>query len=542
MPALMRQIALVSESELIPPGDLSRVAAAIQKQATRDLSPIWEINATVDVFAQLEDVPIGYWSVIVRDDIDDPSAAGIHEDENGQPFALVMASSDINVWSITASHEALEMLVDPSGNRLVGADAKSQGRRVNYLVEVCDPSEAAEHGYSCNGIFVSDFYTPNYFDPVKAGGVRYSFTGAITEPLQVLPGGYLSWQDPESNSWWQETWFDGGAPKIVGLGPIDQRTNGNVRAVIDRATMSKTIRTLSTGRKRAIAAGFSPEQNQVATTAHARNLRARIGQIVGHTAADSPVPKRYAPAAAQPESPDVVAEDAPQLARAFDVKPPVAMATEGKFAPHAYFKRGGPPVAVAAAAREEPIPDNLKAPTPYFKRPTQTVGARVAGAPASWDIADLCKAYDWPTGLVGGGTIAIVELDGGWVESDMRDFFARNNLPYPTITDVPPSGNNPNQHQGALDDPDIEVAMDIQVAAAAYSLATGKPANIRVYWSSRDARAASPTACVEQPQTAATCARYPGGPTKRAGNCGALRTTTTCWRWRRRHKVRPRKE
>jgi hypothetical protein len=168
------------------------VAAAIQKQAARDLSPIWEINATVDVFARLEDVPVGYWSVIVRDDIQDASAAGIHEDENGQPFALVTSSADINVWSITASHEALEMLVDPSGNRLVAADSKAQGRRVNYLVEVCDPSEAAEHAYSCNGILVSDFYTPNYFDPVKAGGVRYSFTGALTEPLQVLRGGFLA--------------------------------------------------------------------------------------------------------------------------------------------------------------------------------------------------------------------------------------------------------------------------------------------------------------------------------------------------------------
>jgi hypothetical protein len=85
MPALMRQIALVCESELIAPGDVSKVAAAIQKQAARDVSPIWEINATVDVFDKLEDVPVGYWSVIVRDDIDDPSAAGIHEDENGQP-------------------------------------------------------------------------------------------------------------------------------------------------------------------------------------------------------------------------------------------------------------------------------------------------------------------------------------------------------------------------------------------------------------------------------------------------------------------------
>ena len=281
MPALMRQIALVSESELISAGDVSKVAAAIQKQATRDLSPIWEINATVDVFARLEDVPVGYWSVIVRDDIDDPSAAGIHEDENGQPFALVTASSDINVWSITASHEALEMLVDPSGNRLVGANSKLQTKRVNYLVEVCDPSEAARNAYSCNGIFVSDFYTPNYFDPVTAGGVRYSFTSAIKEPLQVLQGGYLSWQDPQSNSWWQETWFGGASPKIVQLPPtINTKANGNFRATIDRLNTSKTLKSLGAGRKQAMAAGLSPGQNQVATNAHARNLRTQIDKIL----------------------------------------------------------------------------------------------------------------------------------------------------------------------------------------------------------------------------------------------------------------------
>jgi hypothetical protein len=312
MPALMRQIALVCESELIAPGDLSKVAAALQKQATRDLSPIWEISATVDVFDKLEDVPVGYWSVIVRDDIDDPSAAGIHEDENGQPFALVTASSDINVWSITASHEALEMLVDPSGNRLVGADSKMQKRRVNYLVEVCDPSEAAKNAYSCNGILVSDFYTPNYFDPVTAGGVRYSFTGAIKEPLQVLQGGYLSWQDPQSNSWWQETWFDGASPKIVQLPPtINSKANGNFRATIDRLNTSKTLKSLGAGRKQATAAGLSPGQNQVATNAHARNLRTQIDQILRRSSEDRRVRERPVASPIEADGPEPFAEGGP---------------------------------------------------------------------------------------------------------------------------------------------------------------------------------------------------------------------------------------
>ena len=43
---------------------------------------------------------------------------------------------------------------------------------------------------------MSDFYTPRFFDPLVAPGVRYSFTGALTEPRQVLRGGYLSWARP----------------------------------------------------------------------------------------------------------------------------------------------------------------------------------------------------------------------------------------------------------------------------------------------------------------------------------------------------------
>jgi subtilase family serine protease len=43
--------------------------------------------------------------------------------------------------------------------------------------------------------------------------------------------------------------------------------------------------------------------------------------------------------------------------------------------------------------------------------------------------------------------------------------------------------NNPNQHlHDPTGDPDVEVTLDIQIAAAAYTIATGQPANIRVYW------------------------------------------------------------
>lgn len=155
-------LALISEIEGHDPSDVARVAAALSRQATRDFAPIWNMEgATVDTFPKLEDVPVGYWPLIVVADIKD--AGGVHLDKDGQPFALIEMSDS---WSLTASHETLEMLADPWGNRLVpGRSIKPNQGRVEYLVEVCDPSEAAQFAYTVNDVLVSDFYTPRFFDP-----------------------------------------------------------------------------------------------------------------------------------------------------------------------------------------------------------------------------------------------------------------------------------------------------------------------------------------------------------------------------------------
>jgi kumamolisin len=78
-----------------------------------------------------------------------------------------------------------------------------------------------------------------------------------------------------------------------------------------------------------------------------------------------------------------------------------------------------------------------------------------------------------------------VELGGGWVQSDINAYFSSINQQPPHLTDVSVDGtqNDPNQSVGSADDPDYEVALDIEVAGAAYFAATGKPATIRMYWS-----------------------------------------------------------
>jgi hypothetical protein len=272
-----RFLALVSETARVSGSELARVAAALNKQATRDITQLWGVQASVDAFSDLEDVPLGYWPMIVRDDIGFPGAAGIHLDRDGQPFALIQHS---NSWSLTASHEAVEMMVDPLGNRLIaGPSLKEDQGRVEYLVEVADPSEAAEFGYTINGILMSDFYGPQFFDPRLAAGVRYSFTGAITEPRQVLRGGYISWHEPISGHWWQLVHFRAD-PEFRDLGRLDLASQ-SIRSFIDSHTVvdeqfsgvdpeNRQLRT-------AISAGEATER---AANSKAESWRTQIEQLM----------------------------------------------------------------------------------------------------------------------------------------------------------------------------------------------------------------------------------------------------------------------
>lgn len=116
---------------------------------------------------------------------------------------------------------------------------------------------------------------------------------------------------------------------------------------------------------------------------------------------------------------------------------------------------------------------------PYIKHPN---AAPVI--PGAWSVPIICDAYKFPPvgNAPGGGTIAIIELGGGWVHFDMKKFFNQNGMPIPDLTDISVDGVTNNTHQSPTDDADFEVALDIQIAGTAYFHATGKKANIHIYW------------------------------------------------------------
>ena len=273
---LIDHVALVSLTSDVPTRALLQVAAAVQKQVTRDFWPTWGLPATVDAFEDLSSVPSDYHQVALFGDpaelvgrlefaigpqnatrliaqFDRDQLQGIHLNEfTRQPFALVALSEN---WSVTASHEILELIADPYGNRLVAAAVPGDpDRRVNYLLEVCDPCQSV--WYPVNGVPVSDFLTPRYFDPVRLDGTRYSFTGELEYPLHILDGGYVTWIDPRDSGLYQLRAGESGPVLLVDVADL-ARSSAPLRSVVDSnpQTPRVTAQTIRPARSSMAASG-----------------------------------------------------------------------------------------------------------------------------------------------------------------------------------------------------------------------------------------------------------------------------------------------
>ena len=224
----MIHIALVPYQVSIDPSQLTRVAAALQRQVHEQFGPLWQIEATVSPFVDWNAVPADYARLIVVDHLDS-MALGVHADNDGKPYALVNAHDS---WPLVASHELLEMLADPTGKLTrPGPSPKDDGKTVEILVEVCDPCQGSRWSYEIDGIPVSDFCTPAYY---SGGPGPWSYRGNIKAAHQVLKGGYLIWHDPVAQLWWRRDHL-GSEPTDYSLGPMPP-TVSFLRGHIDRIT------------------------------------------------------------------------------------------------------------------------------------------------------------------------------------------------------------------------------------------------------------------------------------------------------------------
>lgn len=212
-------VVIVDQTKEIDPALLSSAAVALNIQVTQHLPKYWSgITANVSSAPSIEALPPNAWPVFLVKSLP-PGEGGFHMDKHNQPYAKVIAAPGDASWTIDASHEIVEMLVDPYGNRMQTSQAIAiHGDGVvdapgtfDYLVEACDPCEADNFAYDIEGIEVSDFITPDFYDSGVRSGTQYSYMGNITRPRQLLKGGYISYID-SGGQWQQILWVDPGPP------------------------------------------------------------------------------------------------------------------------------------------------------------------------------------------------------------------------------------------------------------------------------------------------------------------------------------------
>jgi hypothetical protein len=202
------KISLMNRSTVLTDAQVQAAVPSLQKQVHRDFAPVWGVDADLVFVGRNANPQSGTWWLGVFDNSDVADALGYHDlTQDGLPIGKIFAGTDLQVgasWTVTASHELLEMLGDPDINlTALVQDSDTSGTLFAY--EVCDACEADEFGYKIDGVLVSDFVYPAWFESFRAeNSSQFDHGKQITQPFALLPGGYIGVFDIASGTGWSQ--------------------------------------------------------------------------------------------------------------------------------------------------------------------------------------------------------------------------------------------------------------------------------------------------------------------------------------------------
>jgi hypothetical protein len=205
--------------------DLGKLIAALQAYVDKHIVPVWGTPAKL---LKSTGYVKGAWAIVFLDDADTPGALAYHDlTPDGLPQSKVFVRTTLDngdLVSVSTSHELVEMLVDPAINLMTtGPDPK-----VVYAYESADPVEALS--FSVNGIAMSDFVYPSYFEDFhRPGSARFDHLNKVKKPFEVLKGGY---QIIFKNGKWSQVY--GSAQKKQAFKKEDRRGHRSEQRAHDR--------------------------------------------------------------------------------------------------------------------------------------------------------------------------------------------------------------------------------------------------------------------------------------------------------------------
>ena len=166
--------------------DFDRLIAAMQKYVDAHIAPVWGTPAKL---IKTKGFKRGAWAIVFLDNADQPGALAYHDlTPDGLPISKVFVKTTLKnkeLVSVSASHELVEMLVDPAVNMMTtGPESKA-----TYDYECADPVE--ESSFPVDGIPMSDFVYPAYFESFRRPkSVQFDHMKLVAKPFQILKGGY----------------------------------------------------------------------------------------------------------------------------------------------------------------------------------------------------------------------------------------------------------------------------------------------------------------------------------------------------------------
>jgi hypothetical protein len=209
-------ISVINHTKTISDEEVQFTLRAINRQITEDFERHWSMGAELRLEGKSAEKPNhntladmrGNAVLYLWDDVDEVKDALGYHDKNhrGIPYGFVFTELSRQLgekWSVTLSHEALELIADPEVNLLVmGPHPVEQDRDVFHWYEMCDAVQTET--YEIDGVAVSNFILPLYFTGGDEKGGRNDFLGRSHGgqtlcSFAVNPGGYCGFFDPETN-------------------------------------------------------------------------------------------------------------------------------------------------------------------------------------------------------------------------------------------------------------------------------------------------------------------------------------------------------
>lgn len=205
------QISIVNLTRAEPDQHVARVIRAIHRQIREHFEPHWRRGATLRLSGIGESTlrrsenPSGDAVIYLGESLDAlPDALALHAEINpgvAHGFVFTEVSERLGeAYSVTLSHEVLELIGDATTNAVVAGPHPEQANElVFHWYELCDAVQ--DEAYEIDGVQVSNFVLPSYFTTGTSGDLKNDFVsvrygGASLRSFGIKAGGYVGYYDP----------------------------------------------------------------------------------------------------------------------------------------------------------------------------------------------------------------------------------------------------------------------------------------------------------------------------------------------------------